>query len=58
MTNLELDGIKLIQTIISKIISKEVTLVRWYKKKKSTALLLQFEEDHIPLMTLRNIKVV
>ncbi len=33
MTNLELDGIKLILTTISKIISRWVTLVMWYKTK-------------------------
>jgi hypothetical protein len=33
--NLELDGMEKILTIISKIISKQVALVMWYKKKNS-----------------------
>jgi hypothetical protein len=34
MTNLELDGIELILTITSKIISKLMKWVMWYNKKK------------------------
>jgi hypothetical protein len=56
MTDLELDGIELILTITSKIISKQMKWVMWYKKKITTPQ--QFEEDHIQLMTMRNIKPV
>jgi hypothetical protein len=58
MTNLEMDGIELILTIISKSISKQVTLMIWYKRKKRFTTPQQFEEDHIQLMTMRYIKVV
>jgi hypothetical protein len=57
MTNRELDGIELILTITSKIISKLMKWVMWYNKKKSTTQ-QQFEQDHIQLMTMRNIKAV
>jgi hypothetical protein len=58
MTNLELDGIKSILTITSKIISKRVKWVMWYNKKKKSTTPQQFEEDHIQLMKMRNIKAV
>jgi hypothetical protein len=54
---LELDGIESILMITSKIISKQMKWVMWYNKKKSTTP-QQFEEDHIQLMTMRNIKAV
>jgi hypothetical protein len=34
MTNLELDGLELILTITSKIISKLIKWVMWYNQKK------------------------
>ncbi len=34
MTNLELDGIELILTIISQVISRQMKWVIWYNKKK------------------------
>jgi len=34
MTNLELDGIELILTITSQVISKQMKWVMWYNKKK------------------------
>jgi hypothetical protein len=34
MTNLDLDGIKLILTITSQAISKQMKWVMWYNKKK------------------------
>jgi hypothetical protein len=55
MTNLELDGIELILTITSKIISKQMKWVMWYNTKKTTTP-QRFEADHIQLMTMRNIK--
>jgi hypothetical protein len=45
MTNLELDGIELILTITSQVISRQMKWVMWY-------------EDHITLMTMRNINAV
>jgi hypothetical protein len=57
MTNLELDGIELILTITSQVISKQMKWVTWYNKKKSTTP-QQLEEDHISLMTMRHIKAV
>jgi hypothetical protein len=57
MTNLELDGIKLILAITSQVISKQMKWAMWYNKKKSTTP-QQLEEDHITLMTMRHIKAV
>jgi hypothetical protein len=57
MKNLELNGIELILTITSQVISKQMKWVRWYKKKKSITP-QQLEEDHIILMTMRTIKAV
>jgi hypothetical protein len=57
MTNLELDGIELTLMITSQVISKLMKWVMWYNKKKSTTQ-QQFEQDHIQLMTMRNIKAV
>jgi hypothetical protein len=57
MTNLELDGIESILTITSEIISKRVKRGCGTTRKKSTTP-QQFEEDHIQLMTVRNIKAV
>jgi hypothetical protein len=34
MTNLKLDGIELILTITSKVISKQMKWMMWYNKKK------------------------
>jgi hypothetical protein len=57
MTNLELDGTESILMITSNIISKVMKRVIWYNKKKSTTQ-HQSEQDHIQLMTMRNIKAV
>ncbi len=57
MTNLEPDEIESILTITSQIISKQMKRAIGSNKKKSTTP-HQFEEDHINLMTMRNIKAV
>jgi hypothetical protein len=57
MTNLEMDGIKSILMIISKIISRQATWVCCTTRKKSTTT-QQFEADPIHLMTMRHIKLV
>ncbi len=57
MTNIELDGLESILTITSQVISKQMKWVMWCKKKKSTTP-QQLKEDHITLMTIRNIKAV
>ena len=58
MTNLELDGIELVLTITSQVISKQMKWVMWYNKEKKSTSPQQLEEDHITLMTMRNIKAV
>jgi hypothetical protein len=58
MTNLELDGIELILTITSQVISKQMKWVMWYNKKKKSTTPQQLEEDHITLMTMRHINAV
>ncbi len=58
MTNLELDGIKLILMITSQVISRQLKWVMWYNKKNKSTTPQKLEEDHITLMTMRNIKAV
>jgi hypothetical protein len=58
VTNLELDGIESILTVTSQVISRQMKWVMWYNKKKIPTSPQQLEEDHITLMTMRNIKAV
>jgi hypothetical protein len=57
MTNMDMDGVKLVVVITSQVISKQMKWVMWYSMKKSTTP-EQLEEDHITLMTMRYIKAV
>jgi hypothetical protein len=58
MTNLELDGIELILMITSQVISRQNEVGDVVQQEKKSTIPQQLEEDHITLMTMRNIKAV